>query len=197
MITDRLVWCDIETTGLDPETDLVLEMGFVITDLNLNVIDDYSTTVWDTPTYDQKWAAMKESGKDQFVVEMHEKSGLISQATMLGATPVCAAQEVGDWLSGHGVRGAEEPLCGSSVHFDRTFLVREPYAVQINTRFTYRNVDVSSIKELCAAYAPDVTESLPPARKLHRVLSDLEDTINEFRHYMTHFVGIDPKAFVR
>lgn len=186
-VTDRMVWVDLETTGLDSQNDLVLEVGIVITDLNLEIIDDYQTPVWDTPQYDRLWAARKENFDHHYVVQMHESSGLIRACTSVGL-PLDEAQKcASDFLDGHGVAG--EPLCGSSVGFDRSFLT--VWLPGVHDHFSYRNIDISSLKELCAAYRPDIYSGLEEAtnqKKAHRVLDDLRDTIAEFRYYRDNFL---------
>jgi len=187
-LTDRMIWVDIETFGLDTHKDFITEVGFKITDLDLNTIDDFQTCVWSTPEYDTRLAEMKLSKKDLYVYNMHVKSGLWGEARRIGAAPQVAEREICEWLEGHGVtKDTEEPLCGSSVHFDRGMLeVQMPLVFE---RFHYRIIDNSVLKGLCQAFNPRLYEQMPPHdRKTHRVLPDIEDSINEFRFYKDNFM---------
>lgn len=185
---DRLIWCDIETTGLSPGDDVILEIGFVITDIELNEIDTFSRLVWDDTLYQKKVDNMP-----LLVKEMHQKSNLILQAQAEGFYGGEAAMDCVDWLKGHGVgrEGSSEPLCGSSVQFDRSFFDAD--MPSISNLFSYRNIDISTLKELCKRYNPDIYERLDDITepvKAHRVLSDLMDTINEFKFYKQEFLLI-------
>lgn len=185
-LDDRMIWIDTETFGLNVKTDYLLEVGFKITDYDLNTIDDFQTTIWDTPTYDERYDICLESDADEYVRNMHINSGLFKDAINGGASVSIAEQEICDWLEGHGIRDGKEPLCGSSVHFDRGML--EVQMPKVFERFHYRIVDNSVLKELCAAFASDMYAHLMPGRNIHRVLPDLEDTINEFRFYRDNFL---------
>lgn len=192
---DRLVWVDIETTGLNHMTELVLEIGFRITDLDLETIDDFDVLIWDTPKYDRKLDHMIVNRDDHaFVLDMHsaEKSGLFEAAQKEGVPEDEAERLVADFLRGHGVGpDTKEPLCGSSVQFDRLFLT-EQFPV-IHNLFSYRNIDTSSVKELCMRYNPELyakLEKYTNPKKLHRVLPDLTDTIDEARFYIDNFLMV-------
>lgn len=185
MTEDRLIWCDIETTGLDPRKELLLEVGFKITDLDLNVIDDRQVTIWTTPDYDEH---CKEDKVDPFVWEMHKKSGLWDVVQSEGSKPGEARTWIYEWINGHGV-SKDEPLCGSSVQFDRLWL--DMWMPEVINRFSYRNIDISTLKELCRRYNPELYTKLEddvPNHKLHRVLPDLDDTIAEFKFYRDNFL---------
>lgn len=183
---DRFVWVDLETMGLDPEKDPIVEMGFRITDIDLNTIDDFEVQIWTSPYFDQ----CRENAI-QYVKDMHKQSGIYTDGPHLSTgavTPEIALGEALDWLRGHGIQKTE-PLCGSSVQFDRSML-HEQYP-DVEALFSYRNIDISTVKELCRRLNPDVYERLEevaPAKKLHRVLSDLDDTISEFRFYRDEFL---------
>lgn len=182
---DRLVWCDIETMGLDPTLHPILEIGFVITDLQLTVLGACDVQIWDSPAYEKFW----EARAIDYVKEMHQKSGLLEACQATGATLDVAEEIISDYLEGYGVRDREEPLCGSSVAFDRGFLLTQFPAIE--KRFHYRNIDVSSIKEICKRYNPRVYAELENATKKqerHRSIDDLYDTIGEFRYYLQEFM---------
>jgi oligoribonuclease len=184
---DRMVFVDLETMGLDPEKDPIIEMGFrIIESETLNVVDDFEICIWESPYFDQCW-----ENAVQFVKDMHQKSGLhVDGVAMPGGalTPADALDEASHWLKGHGV-STEEPMCGSSVQFDRGMLF-EQYP-DIHNLFGYRNIDISTLKELCRRLNSSVYERLEevaPAKKLHRVISDLDDTIAEFAFYRNEFL---------
>lgn len=180
---DRMVWVDLETMGLDADADPIMEIGFRITTPYLETIDEFEMLVWDSPFYENAWAETSD-----FVKEMHTKSGLLEECQARGADVATAHEDVMHWLSGHGIQ-KDEPLCGSSVQFDRGFL--EAQYPEVHELFHYRNIDVSTVKELCRRLNPRVYSFLEreaPAKKAHRVLSDLTDTINEFGFYAREFL---------
>lgn len=181
---DRLIWCDLETTGLDPDEDLLLEVGFKITDLELNVIADIQTYVW-APEYIKR---ITEGNIEPFVWKMHKKSYLFQDAAQNPCNIWTASTKVDKWLKANNVTN-DEPLCGSSVQFDRGWLqVWMPQAIK---QFSYRNIDISTLKELCRRYNPELYAKLNhevPSRKLHRALPDLDDTIAEFKFYRDSFL---------
>jgi oligoribonuclease len=182
---DRLVWCDIETMGLEPTMHPIMEVGFVITDLDLDIIDDFDICIWDSPAYEKFW----EGRAIEYVQKMHEKSGLLEACQAIGVEPIEAEKKINDFLEGYGVKDRQEPLCGSSVSFDRSFLLTQ--FPSIEKRFHYRNIDVSSIKEVCKRYNPRVYQLLEENTKkqeLHRSLHDLGDTIGEFKYYLQEFL---------
>lgn len=190
MSNDRLLWCDIETFGLVPETDPIIEIGFKITDLDLKTIDDFHCLIWESPAYDKHLLDMIASTDEgeEFVLKMHTDSNLFRDAQKYGISRSESSVLVIDWLRGHGF-DKTDPLCGSSVHFDRNFL--NYWIFDTETLLSYRNIDVSTIKELCMRFNPAIYAHLDAAtqpQKKHRVLSDLDDTIAEFRFYKEEFL---------
>lgn len=184
MNKDRLVWCDIETTGLDPETCLILEVGFKITDLELNVLSEMSVLIW-SPEYRKMCV---ESKIFPYVWNMHTKSGLWVDAPIDGVRLAEAREQISTFLEENHISTAE-PLCGSSIQFDRKWLeVWMPECVEL---FSYRNIDISTLKELCKRYNPILYEKLNDeyqAAKQHRVLADIDDTLSEFKFYRDNFL---------
>lgn len=180
---DRLVWTDIETTGLEPNQGVILEIGFVITDLDLNWLDQYSQLVWDKDTYPKYWSEAPE-----FVKNMHYDNDLYKEAESNGQKPAWVEANMQAWLQSRGIN-KEDPLCGSSVHFDRKWLAA--HFPDAEALFSYRNIDNSSTKELCRRYNPQIYAKLDEDTKplkLHRVIPDLEDSINEFEYYRDNFL---------
>lgn len=184
MSNDRLVWVDMETTGLDPRLEVPLEIGFIITTLNLDVIDQWDCMIWDSPTYDER-------ALDSFIYKMHGPEGslLLEEAQNEGIVAAEAFAEGLDWLNGHGLDGSE-PMVGSSVQFDREWLF--VHAPEIFSAFHYRNIDWSTVKELCRRYNPSVYSKIDQytrKRETHRCLPDIEDSITEARFYLDNFLS--------
>lgn len=190
MTEPRLVWLDIETTGLDPFYDRILEIGFVITDLNLVAIEDYSVLIWEPMFADEV-----ENAPD-LVIKMHTDNQLLKSCQIVGKTQEGAFTNLMHFLDGHDIKGKTEPICGSSVHFDRNFLRAHPLYQKIDDRFSHRNIDVSTLKELCRRFNPEIIEMVEKIipRGEHRAISDCWDTIYEFSQYRDYFLKIDPRT---
>ena len=187
-----MIWTDIETCGLKPEESPVLEVGFIITDLDFIEIDRWDIRLWDSPMYDNTFEYMlrnpDESGAD-YVLKMHDKNGLWKACQEDGFTIKEAEQQIDDWLGSHGIQG--ESLCGSSVDFDRTFI--NYWFPKVGERFHYRVLDVTSYKVWLSAKYPAHYADLEKnslKRETHRALPDIEDTIAEFKFYTENFVGL-------
>ena len=193
---ELLVLVDIETTGLNDvfDDDVVLEVGLKVVDLQLNVIGEWSSLV-----DNEDWRA--KVARNQFVFNMHTKSGLISAIDALYQgprqpceyAPQLVALRALQWLTiDMGLPSGKLPAMGSSVQFDRDFLHRE--MIVLDNFFTYRNIDVSTLKELCMRYNPDLYAAIKNDFKkedaVHRVLPDLDATIAEFRTYRDNFLFI-------
>lgn len=187
---DRFFWIDIETTGLNPDADLLLEVGIRITDSELDLIDEKDWQLWNTPHYDQV-CGENFTNLDEFILNMHTKSGLLEDACSVGMVPAAAEAEIVEWLTGHGVEKSD-PMCGSSVQFDRSWLAE--WMPSVHKKFSHRNIDISTVKELCRRLNPELYSKLEqhaPKRELHRALPDLQDTITEARFYVDNFLHVD------
>lgn len=184
-MSNILVWTDIETFGLDPAVHPVLEIGFQITDLELNTLAKNNWLFWVNGIYDTAFKKCK-NDSDQFVYKTHTKNNLFDEARSLGGYPYSVEETIIDWLEQQKVPKGSQPLCGSSVHFDRSFL-KEQFP-QINNYFHYRIIDNSTLKELCRRYNKRLYENLPQKTETHRVLPDLEETIQEFKFYRDEFL---------
>lgn len=179
---DFLVWTDIETTGLDRNEDQILEVGFRITNLRFENLAEASWLIWG----DKEKEAMDEA--DPFVKKMHSDSALLPACIEGGNTLDVVQEEVEAWLSAQQLDPAITPLCGSSVQFDRSFF--DSKMPGVTDHFSYRNLDVSSLKETVQHYSPlmvGMRERFVVPMKKHRVEPDIEDTINEFRFYVQSF----------
>ncbi len=170
---DRLVWIDCEMTGLDPKFDEIVEIACIVTDAELNELDEGITLV-------VKPGEESFAGMDDFVVNMHTVSGLIEEIP-LGIALADAEQQVLDYVKAHVPEARKAPLAGSSVYVDRGFLAN--YMPDLDAHLHYRLVDVSSIKELTRRWYPRVYFASPEKKGNHRALGDIRDSISELRFY--------------
>jgi oligoribonuclease len=172
-MNDRLVWIDCEMTGLDLEADALIEVAVLVTDFELNVIDEGIDLIIAPPA-----GALEQMG--DFVREMHTASGLLAELPN-GIPLADAEQQVLEYISGHVPEVRKAALAGNSVGTDRTFLVRDMPKVEAHLH--YRNVDVSSIKELVRRWYPRVYYATPAKTGNHRALADITESIAELRYY--------------
>ena len=170
---DRLVWIDCEMTGLDPKFDEIVEIACIVTDAELNELDEGITLV--VKPGDESFAGM-----DDFVVNMHTVSGLIEEIPS-GIALADAEQQVLAYVKAHVPEARKAPLAGSSVYVDRGFLAN--YMPELDAHLHYRLVDVSSIKELTRRWYPRVYFASPEKTGNHRALGDIRDSISELRYY--------------
>jgi oligoribonuclease len=192
---DLFILVDTETFGLNPQTDHILELGFVVADYNFEIVDSWAMVVWENPHYQFRRIELREDAtkgdeKAQIVQEMHTKSGLWHDATQFGHPVEEVISEAKIFLDSYNV-GKNDPMVGSSVQFDRLML--EAQMPEIFDKFSYRNIDTSTLKELCRRLNPDIYERLDETtlpKKLHRVEPDLEDTLKEFKFYVDNFLWI-------
>jgi oligoribonuclease len=170
---DRLVWIDCEMTGLDPKFDEIVEIACIVTDAELNELDEGITLV--VKPGEESFARM-----DDFVVNMHTVSGLIEEIP-LGIGLADAEQQVLSYVKTHVPEPRKAPLAGSSVYVDRGFLAN--YMPELDAHLHYRLVDVSSVKELTRRWYPRVYFASPEKTGNHRALGDIRDSISELRFY--------------
>src|SRR5579864_4382541 len=172
MKNDALIWLDLEMTGLDPEKETILEIGTVVTGPELEVIAEGPTIAIHHPETVLK-------SMEPWSLEHHEKSGLTQRCRDSKISMSQAEQETLKFLVKHCPAG-KIPLCGNSIGQDRRFLCK--YMPKLNDFFHYRNVDVSSIKELVRRWYPDSRHS-PEKKKTHHVLDDIRESIEELKYY--------------
>ena len=170
---DRLVWIDCEMTGLYPDRDELVEIACIVTDAELNELDEGISLV--IKPSDEPLAAM-----DEVVVRMHTESGLIEEIPH-GIPLADAEAQVLGYVQGHVPEARKAPLAGSSVYVDRGFLSR--YMPDLDAHLHYRLVDVSSIKELVRRWYPRVYFATPEKNGNHRALGDIRESIAELRYY--------------
>jgi len=176
---NHLIWLDMEMSGLDPEICRVLEVAIVITDKDLNTVAEGPVLVVHQP--DAVLDAMDEWNKNT-----HGRSGLIEKVKASTLTEDEASRQMIDFLANYVPKGAS-PLCGNSVHQDRRFMVR--YMPKLEAYFHYRNLDVSTLKELAARWAPEVKKGFQKKTR-HTALADVYESIDELKHYRDHFIRL-------
>lgn len=172
-MNDRLVWIDCEMTGLDYVADALIEVAALVTDFDLNVLGEGVDLVIAPPA-----AALEQMVP--FVREMHTSSGLIDELAA-GTTLEDAQAQVLAYIRQHCPEGSRPPLAGNSVGTDRTFLARD--MPELESFLHYRNVDVSSIKELSRHWYPRAYFNAPAKTGGHRALADIQESIEELRYY--------------
>ena len=170
-VADSLVWLDLEMTGPDPMTDQILEIGCVVTDRHLEVVAEGPNLVINQP--DDVLDAMS-----PVVVAMHRDSGLLELVRASKLSVAEAQAQTLAFLRQHVIEG-KAPLCGNTIWKDRLFLKR--YMADLDRILHYRNVDVSTLKELVGRWYPAV--EAPPKKKSHRALDDIRESIAELRFY--------------
>lgn len=170
---DRLVWIDLEMTGLDTNSDEIVEIACIVTEADLTELDDGISLV--VKPGDASLANM-----DPFVVNMHTESGLINEIPN-GIALADAEQQVLDYVRQHVPEARKAPLAGSSVYVDRGFLAR--YMPELDAHMHYRLVDTSTVKELVKRWYPRVFFASPEKKGNHRALGDIRESIAELRYY--------------
>jgi oligoribonuclease len=170
---DRLVWIDLEMTGLDPRRDEIVEIACIVTDAELTELDEGISLV--VKPSDEPLAAM-----DEVVVRMHTESGLI-HAIPDGTTLADAQERVLAYVRQHVPEPRKAPLAGSSVYVDRSFLAE--WMPDLDAHLHYRIVDTSTVKELTRRWYPRVFFAAPAKTGNHRALGDIRDSIAELRYY--------------
>jgi len=173
---DNLIWIDLEMTGLDPEHDYIIEIATIVTDADLNVLAEGPSLVIHQP--DSVLDSMNE-----WCVNQHGQSGLTQRVRESDISEREAEQQTIAFLMEYLDKGSS-PMCGNSIGQDRRFLYR--YMPELEAFFHYRNLDVSSVKELARRWRPDVLSSLRK-KGSHLALDDIRDSIAELQHYREHF----------
>ena len=171
---NHLVWLDLEMTGLDVEQHTIVEIACIVTDSDLTVLDDGIDIV-----IHQDDDAM--SRMDDFVRKMHTKSGLIPEISASDVSVATAQARTLEYVRSHVPGAGIAPLCGNSIGTDRRFLDR--YMHDLDTFLHYRSIDVSSLKELCRRWYPDIYSKRPDKSEQHRALDDIRESIEELRFY--------------
>ena len=172
-MTDRLVWIDCEMTGLDLAGDALVEIACIVTDGELNELDDGIDLIIKPP-------AEALDHMPELVREMHTASGLLTELAG-GMTLAEAQDQVLHYVRGHVKEPRKAPLCGNSIATDRAFLARD--LPRLDEFLHYRMIDVSSIKELARRWYPRAYFASPAKAGGHRALADIKESITELRYY--------------
>ena len=172
---DRLVWIDLEMTGLDPDRDTIIEIATVVTDAQLNVLAE-------GPELAVSQSLPVLEAMDEWNRTHHSRSGLWRRVLEEGV-PIAEAESRTLEFLAQWVPANASPMCGNSICQDRRFLHRRMPALE--RHFHYRNLDVSTIKELARRWAPPVLAGFNKVAA-HTALSDVRDSIDELRHYRRH-----------
>ena len=174
---NNLVWLDMEMTGLSPDTDRIIEVAMVITDSNLETVAEAPTLVVHQP--DSVLDSM-----DAWNKSTHKKSGLIEKVQASTLDDATVEAQMLAFLKEY-VPANISPMCGNSICQDRRFMAR--WMPQLEAYFHYRNLDVSTLKELAKRWKPELAKGLKKHGK-HEALADIYESINELKYYREHFI---------
>jgi len=175
----RLIWIDLEMTGLDPDSDRIIEIATVITEADLSIVAE--GPVFAIHQSDEILAAM-----DHWNTEHHGASGLTERVRRSKIAEAEAETRTLEFLSAY-IDGGVSPICGNSICQDRRFLAR--HMPKLERYFHYRNLDVSTLKELARRWHPAVEAGVSKESK-HLAMSDIHDSIAELAHYREHFLKL-------
>lgn len=175
----NLVWVDMEMTGLIPEVDRVIEIATIVTDSHLNVLAEGPVIAIKQP--DAALEAM-----DEWNTRTHSASGLVERVRSSTVSEQLASDMTLDFLR-EWVPEGMSPMCGNSICQDRRFMSRHMPALE--KHFHYRKLDVSTLKILAQRWRPDLPDL--PKQGAHQALADIRESIEELRHYRTHFLRVE------
>ncbi len=181
-LSQPLVWIDLEMTGLDPDTEVIVEIATIVTDGSLEHVEQGPDLVIGAPE-----AAL--AGMVDVVRRMHTRSGLLDEIRASDRTVQQAEEETLAFVRDLVPNPSAAPLAGNSVHADRMFLRR--YMPTLEAHVHYRNVDVSTFKEVARRWRPQLLDDAPEKSERHRALDDILESIAELRYYRDRLFG-DP-----
>jgi oligoribonuclease len=176
---NHLIWLDMEMTGLSPDSDRIIEVAMVITDGDLEVVAE-------SPVLVVHQADEVLDGMDAWNKSTHGKSGLIDKVKASRLDEAMVEKQMLEFLAEY-VPIRTSPMCGNSICQDRRFMAR--WMPQLEAYFHYRNLDVSTLKELAKRWKPEVAQGVKKHGK-HEALADIYDSINEMKHYREQFIRL-------
>jgi oligoribonuclease len=176
---NNLIWIDLEMTGLDPQKDAIIEIATIVTDSRLNVLGEGPMLA-----IHQSDAVL--TGMDEWNTKQHGQSGLTQRVKDSTVTEAEAERQTIAFLQQF-VGPRQSPMCGNSICQDRRFLARCMPALE--AFFHYRNMDVSTVKELARRWSPEVFSGFSKESS-HLALNDIHDSINELKYYREHFIKL-------
>lgn len=176
--SQHLIWIDLEMTGLNPNTDLIIEIATIVTDKNLNILAQGPVLA-----IHQSEAAL--AAMDDWNQQHHGQSGLIERVRHSEINDAEAERQTIEFLK-KWVPENTSPMCGNSIGQDRRFLYR--YMPKLEAYFHYRNIDVSTLKELVARWAPEIKNGFNKV-SAHQALDDIKESIEELNYYRQHFIA--------
>lgn len=180
--SSHLIWIDLEMTGLHPEHDRIIEMATIVTDKQLEILGE-------GPVFAIHQSDALLEGMDEWNTECHNRTGLVDRVKQSSVSEAQAEEETLAFLSQYAPEG-KIPMCGNSVYQDRRFLRR--YMPGLEKFFHYRNVDVSTLKELGKRWAQKEIKKYKKKTK-HTALSDIRDSVEELKFYRAHLFRDDLK----
>ncbi len=175
----NLIWIDLEMTGLDTNNDAIIEIATIVTDSDLNVLAE-------GPIIAIHQSDEKLDGMDEWNTRQHGGSGLVERVKNSVTNEAEAERQTIEFLSKY-VPAGVSPMCGNSICQDRRFMAR--IMPELEAYFHYRNLDVSSLKELAKRWAPAVEKSFKK-KSSHLAMDDIKDSIRELQHYREHLIKL-------